>query len=385
MPYSSNAELPANVRSSLSEEDQSKWRETFNAALEQYGSEESAFRVAWSVVKKSSDTLRHFGGWISVEKKDSQGDVVEIGALHDAVKKYIARGGPIMDDHTNRQVGALYDAFVADHPSGHRGLYGYGAVFLGERMYDQVWDEVRNGKTPGLSIGGDAIREERVCDAKSCYNLVRKEHIFEISRCKHPANHDALITEINAKAKAEDTKMGEEEEKGGEIPEEDQPQASAIQDLLIKIFAMLSDHVKESKMPETEEPPEKPPEEKKPEAEGEMAEEPQEKKDVSKMEKSETIKEEPKQAEQPIQPTPEAPPITQAPPVQATPPAPPPTPPKPQASPAPIPQPSVTVETPRPGVVEAGAQANDLMNLLSDPVKLKKMSIGDIVKQYRPK
>lgn len=379
MPYSSNAELPANVRSSLSDADQTKFRETFNSALEQYGDEETAFKVAWSVVKKSED-CRSFGGWLSVEKIDSQGDVVEIDALHDAVKKYINRGGPIMDEHTNRQIGTLYNATVGEHPTGRKALFGFGTIFVGERIYDNVWSEIKAGKKPGLSIGGDALKEQTVCDANKCWNVVKKMHIFELSPCIRPANHDSLITEVNTKAKAQENDVSDKEEKKeDELPTEDRPQASVIQEVLQKILALVSDvHAKVTAPKPTEEPPKEPPEEKKPEekpVEGETAEEPEEKKDVSKMQKTEEVK--PKEEPKPIEnkekvEQPAAQPIQQAPPVQAPPPT----------NPAPIPQPSTIVETPRPGVVEQGSSANDLWK---DPAALKKMSMREISRLYHPK
>lgn len=52
MPYATNADLPPAVRK-LPADKQTQWREVFNAALEQYGDEATAFKVAWAAVKKS--------------------------------------------------------------------------------------------------------------------------------------------------------------------------------------------------------------------------------------------------------------------------------------------------------------------------------------------
>ncbi len=72
MPYSSNAELPDNIKSSLPKGAQDIYRNAFNNAHEQYkdpskrkgnvSREESAHKVAWSAVKqkyeKEGDTWK---------------------------------------------------------------------------------------------------------------------------------------------------------------------------------------------------------------------------------------------------------------------------------------------------------------------------------------
>ena len=52
MPYSSNSDLPDSIKNHLPEHAQSIFRKAFNNALEQYGNEQQAFRVAWAAVKK---------------------------------------------------------------------------------------------------------------------------------------------------------------------------------------------------------------------------------------------------------------------------------------------------------------------------------------------
>jgi cation transport regulator len=52
MPYASNNELPITVQHVLPPHAQDTFREAFNHALDEYGHEENAFRVAWAAVKK---------------------------------------------------------------------------------------------------------------------------------------------------------------------------------------------------------------------------------------------------------------------------------------------------------------------------------------------
>lgn len=52
MPFSTNADLPKAVRQTLPEENQGKFRQVFNSVMEDTGSEQRAFRAAWSSVEK---------------------------------------------------------------------------------------------------------------------------------------------------------------------------------------------------------------------------------------------------------------------------------------------------------------------------------------------
>jgi cation transport regulator len=52
MPYATNADLPDGVRNHLPDVAQDIYRETFNSALEEYGQESQAARVAWAAVEK---------------------------------------------------------------------------------------------------------------------------------------------------------------------------------------------------------------------------------------------------------------------------------------------------------------------------------------------
>ncbi len=52
MPYASIEDLPQGLREHLPVHAQEIYKEVFNHALRQYADEQTAFRVAWSAVKK---------------------------------------------------------------------------------------------------------------------------------------------------------------------------------------------------------------------------------------------------------------------------------------------------------------------------------------------
>jgi cation transport regulator len=52
MPYEQIDDLPPSVKDHLPKPAQEIFRAAFNSALEEYGEEERAFRVAWGAVKR---------------------------------------------------------------------------------------------------------------------------------------------------------------------------------------------------------------------------------------------------------------------------------------------------------------------------------------------
>jgi cation transport regulator len=73
MPYKSIEDLPDNVRHVLPRHAQEIFMEAFNNAYNEYkergpeGREETAFRVAWSAVKKKYKKDEKTGKWVPLE------------------------------------------------------------------------------------------------------------------------------------------------------------------------------------------------------------------------------------------------------------------------------------------------------------------------------
>jgi cation transport regulator len=63
MPYANNAELPVSVRHVLPLDAQVIFRKAFNHAFERYhGNEVTAFRIAWTAVKRDYEKVQ--GHWL---------------------------------------------------------------------------------------------------------------------------------------------------------------------------------------------------------------------------------------------------------------------------------------------------------------------------------
>ncbi|WP_455662622.1 ChaB family protein [Pradoshia sp.] len=63
MPYQTKQDLPESVRDSLPSHAQEIFKEAFNSASKEYNEEETAFKVAWSAVKKKYEK-NDTGEWV---------------------------------------------------------------------------------------------------------------------------------------------------------------------------------------------------------------------------------------------------------------------------------------------------------------------------------
>lgn len=57
MSYQTNRDLPASIRDRLSEAAQTLYRLAFNSALQWYGEETQAHKIAWSAVRNQAVSL----------------------------------------------------------------------------------------------------------------------------------------------------------------------------------------------------------------------------------------------------------------------------------------------------------------------------------------
>lgn len=199
MPYDSNDKLPEAVRNSLEEAQQTKWREVFNGSLSESCDDACASKIAWSKLEKHA---RWFDGWASAEVVDRQADLIEMKAFESTMDKFMQMGGTLIDQHSNRKVGAYID-YDFREKNGTPALWVKGVIYRGHRVHDDVWTKICNKDYPALSIGADPIDFEKQCDGKICWNTIKDLDLFEISPVEAPANQEATIEHVNYTAKAD--------------------------------------------------------------------------------------------------------------------------------------------------------------------------------------
>lgn len=189
--YSCIDELPSNVKSALTSDEQALWLKTYN--------ETNSVDKAWNSVEAAARTFEFFA---NAEIIDLQGELVKSDALLEAMPAYIKTGGPVIDTHSNRIVGTVYRYEPAVTPAGHKAVKCKAAIWKGQRVYDAVWHDIQSGKKPAVSIGGDKLQENIQCSKYGCHNEISKLHLYEISPVLRPANPESSIIAVNAAAKS---------------------------------------------------------------------------------------------------------------------------------------------------------------------------------------
>lgn len=162
-------------------------------------------------------------GWVSVELKDNQKDIVPLNELYKALLKSMDRTLTINDTHTNLTVGKVLNFWFEEHPSlkkddgsSARGIKAHYKIHKDYEIDHKVWEEIKTGKRTGLSIGGLSYKNEKVFDGEDVVSSRKNLYIPEISSVLKPANPYAVNDGVNliAKESKEEivTKNGDEME-----------------------------------------------------------------------------------------------------------------------------------------------------------------------------
>jgi len=154
-------------------------------------------------------TERTFSMWASVEIRDNHGDFVPISTFKRAMPVFIKRGGPVIDNHTNRAVGHITDYEFSEKElkdgTTKPGMIVSGFIHTDYVADDEVWDRIQNGNTEGASIGGNAINWTFSCDDSLCERRLDEIQLYEITIASETAkivNPEATITDFNNTAKS---------------------------------------------------------------------------------------------------------------------------------------------------------------------------------------
>ena len=156
---------------------------------------------------------RYFEGYLTVQIVDKQNEITIVDELMKVLPKWVARGAPISDTHSNRIVGKginFQKTMVTEQGIQYPAIFIQGEIFKDYELDDEVWKSIVSGKYKGLSFGG-ATKSDRVPitnrDGTTSYALKDLEH-YEVAVCEDPAVPLAIITDFNPIAKAMIAKNG---------------------------------------------------------------------------------------------------------------------------------------------------------------------------------
>lgn len=148
---------------------------------------------------KSIDERGVFEGYGNVfGVEDHYRDVVEPGAFAASLKRWADRGRlpALLWQHDSSRPIGVYEAMAEDE----HGLHVRGRLLIDDvALAREAWALLKVGAVNGLSIGFNAVREERDNDR---VNHIREIDLWEVSLVTFPANEAARVTDVK-RAEAE--------------------------------------------------------------------------------------------------------------------------------------------------------------------------------------
>lgn len=177
---------------------------------------------------------RIFKGWASIEIRDSQGEIIPIQKIVEAMPAYITRGGAITLAHTNKIVGKVL-SYELKEKNNTLGLMITGQIFGDYEIDTQVWEKIKSGEYNGLSISGYIQYNDK--------KEVEKAELLEIAITPKPVNKEAKVVIMSQVAKSEEIKKEEEpqpkiEEKKQE-PNKEEIILEALKTIIEKLDKLL--------------------------------------------------------------------------------------------------------------------------------------------------
>lgn len=238
----------------LGEEQQERWLSVYNKT--------GCSVKAWNSV----EDVRRIEFIANAETIDSQSEEIKQATLLKAMPQFIKAGGPLIDSHSNRIIGTVYDYEAAISDNGYKAVKCRAAVYRGQKVYDELWKEIKYGRKTAVSIGGDPLRKSLVCTDRECHREISDIYLMEISVTDDPANPEAVITAANFTAKSKQIpeesgkeleNMSEEEQPAQAPPEEENVQKDDLPEPLKQFMAMVTQRL-EALESKKDEPPVEP-------------------------------------------------------------------------------------------------------------------------------
>lgn len=161
------------------------------------------------------ETDRRFKGWLSVEMRDRQGEIVPIEEIRRHMNTWMKRGAPIMDGHLAKPIGRALNWGEAEK-SGKPGIWIEGEIYKDYTIDNEVWKLIKAGKKASISFGGRSTKKAEVKFDPHTGESTKVLHgieFYEASIVERPANPEATIDAINPLAKADRGAEWEKERK----------------------------------------------------------------------------------------------------------------------------------------------------------------------------
>jgi len=149
-------------------------------------------------ILKSNDLV--IGGYASIEMVDKQNDLITLGALKEAVGKYmkITKFRNVMTNHSNVQVGEVIPKYRDKNGKLWKTDVDDVGFFVVIKMREdiekakEVGREIRSGSLRSFSIGGQALEKKKKNHKEyGEYNEISKLELHEVTICEKGINPEA--------------------------------------------------------------------------------------------------------------------------------------------------------------------------------------------------
>ena len=139
-----------------------------------------------------SKSLKIVAGFATVEVRDTQGDLIDIDAVENAMYKFMSQSRSLHFEHS-LPIGEIlrWERKEKD---------GKPAIFIEAFLYDneatkEIWQKIQNGEIHGFSIRGIAKNKMN--------GKITELELYEISLVFQPANQEAILVNAIEKSKKE--------------------------------------------------------------------------------------------------------------------------------------------------------------------------------------
>lgn len=191
-----------------------------------------AINKAFKIDKIINNERRLFKAYGSVEMYDRDGELIPMEEFHRFMDIWMARGAPIMDSHSNRQIGKGLNYNFETTEDGKEAVKITGEIYKDYPLDDKVWKEIKSGDRKGLSLGADFYAPVEQTEKGS---ILRGLVGYEFSVVKETGNQGALFQEISlAKGKENMAEVKKEDVLIEEKPEAELDVKQLIGELLEK-------------------------------------------------------------------------------------------------------------------------------------------------------
>jgi len=202
------------------------------------------------IILKEDDEKMIIAGYASVEAVDSQGEIIPVEALKDALPKFMEKEDyrNVMSRHSNVQVGKVLEVYKDS--TGREwtthvddvGLFAVSEIRNDIQEAKKIRELIKNGDIREYSIGGKALDKTYVVKDGKPVKKINSLELYEITLCEKGANPGAkfqilkmeLSKNISLEEQQKVDKMPEDEKKEPEKKPEDKQEEKKMDNYLTK-------------------------------------------------------------------------------------------------------------------------------------------------------